>query len=493
MKKLYFILILITIGITQIYAQCTSCDYAFKIGTGTSATANQNTFAGGYYSDASGLNAFAFGNYSTVNGANGIALGNYANVNAANSIAIGRYVTSNAPYSYVFGMGTSSLLPLTNSKQNSIMFGVSDKPTLTIFKPQTADRGYLGIGTDDPKEQVHVVGKLLIENTNGISSSLQFKHPHNAKGISPDPGDLTPYYWDIYSTSTGLYFLTISEIAASQRMVITRNGNVGIGISDPKAKLDVAGRFKATSAVIAEDISASGNVYANELIGETATINGAVTAKTLSAQSADITGALSAKSAIISGALSAQSASITNALTAGSATISGALSTQSASITNALTAGSATISGALSAQIATISGNATINGTLSAPTINGNTYINGNVGIGTNPTANKLEVSGTIRSHEVKVCLSQGCDYVFNDDYKLMNLKDLNNFIKVNKHLPDVAPAAEMEAEGINLSEMNALLLRKIEELTLYVIGQQEQIQELQKSLLEMGSKKGGE
>jgi hypothetical protein len=74
-----------------------------------------------------------------------------------------------------------------------------------------------------------------------------------------------------------------------------------------------------------------------------------------------------------------------------------------------------------------------------------------------------------------------------------MSLKDLNHFVKANKHLPDVAPAAEMEAEGINLSEMNALLLRKIEELTLYVIGQQEQIQELQKSLSEMENKKGGE
>ncbi|MDR0207148.1 MAG: hypothetical protein LBI45_07845 [Bacteroidales bacterium] len=100
----------------------------------------------------------------------------------------------------------------------------------------------------------------------------------------------------------------------------------------------------------------------------------------------------------------------------------------------------------------------------------GNSYFNGNIGVGvSNPTA-KIDVAGLIRAHDVKVCLNQGCDYVFEDGYNLMNLNDLKAFIKTNKHLPDVAPAAEMEAEGINLSEMNALLLRKVEELTLYII-----------------------
>jgi len=108
--------------------------------------------------------------------------------------------------------------------------------------------------------------------------------------------------------------------------------------------------------------------------------------------------------------------------------------------------------------------------------------------------------NGSIRSREVRVCVTQGCDYVFANDYKLMSLSDLSKFIETNKHLPDVAPAAEMEAEGINLSEMNTLLLRKIEELTLYIIGQEKQaieqqklIEDLQKRLSELETKKGGE
>lgn len=109
--------------------------------------------------------------------------------------------------------------------------------------------------------------------------------------------------------------------------------------------------------------------------------------------------------------------------------------------------------------------------------------MNGNVEIGTiNPTSS-LDVIGSIRAHEVKVCLNQGCDYVFEENYNLMPLSELSTFVKTNKHLPEVATAAEMESEGINLSEMNALLLKKIEELTLYIIQQNDEIQLLKTKL----------
>lgn len=108
---------------------------------------------------------------------------------------------------------------------------------------------------------------------------------------------------------------------------------------------------------------------------------------------------------------------------------------------------------------------------------------NGNVGIGTKNPTSSLDVIGSIRAHEVKVCLNQGCDYVFEENYNLMPLSELSTFVKTNKHLPEVATAAEMESEGINLSEMNALLLKKIEELTLYIIQQNDEIQLLKTKL----------
>jgi len=69
---------------------------------------------------------------------------------------------------------------------------------------------------------------------------------------------------------------------------------------------------------------------------------------------------------------------------------------------------------------------------------------------------------------------------VFEKDYKLMPLSELSTFVKTNKHLPEVASAAVMESEGINVSEMSALLLKKVEELTLYIIEQQKAIENLQ-------------
>jgi hypothetical protein len=95
----------------------------------------------------------------------------------------------------------------------------------------------------------------------------------------------------------------------------------------------------------------------------------------------------------------------------------------------------------------------------------------GNVGIGTASPNQKLTVNGTIYGKEVKVDLSvPGPDYVFEPEYNLLSLKEVESYIRQNKHLPEVPAAKEMEQNGINLSEMNMLLLRKVEELTLYVI-----------------------
>lgn len=113
----------------------------------------------------------------------------------------------------------------------------------------------------------------------------------------------------------------------------------------------------------------------------------------------------------------------------------------------------------------------------------------GNVGIGTNSPDYKLDVEGTIRTRELKVDM-EGADFVFEDDYELRSLNEVEEFINNNKHLPDIAPAAEMEENGVNQSEMNQKLLQKIEELTLYLIElkkenliQNNKIQTLENSL----------
>lgn len=106
---------------------------------------------------------------------------------------------------------------------------------------------------------------------------------------------------------------------------------------------------------------------------------------------------------------------------------------------------------------------------------------NGRVGINTDYPDTELTVNGVIHSKEVRVDLNiTGPDYVFEDDYKLPSLTEVALYIKKNKHLPEVPSANDMEKNGVNLSEMNMLLLKKVEELTLYVISQNKKMEEQQ-------------
>lgn len=95
---------------------------------------------------------------------------------------------------------------------------------------------------------------------------------------------------------------------------------------------------------------------------------------------------------------------------------------------------------------------------------------NGNVGIGVSSPTHKLEVNGTIKAKEVNVTTSGWADYVFNPDYKLTPLSELETFIQKNGHLPNIPTETEVMKTGVNLAEMNVKLLEKVEELTLYVL-----------------------
>jgi len=99
----------------------------------------------------------------------------------------------------------------------------------------------------------------------------------------------------------------------------------------------------------------------------------------------------------------------------------------------------------------------------------------GNVGIGlTNPTE-MLTVNGKVKAKEIKVDGAGAPDYVFEDSYKVATLNELESYIKANKHLPEVPSAKEFERDGIAIGEMNKLLLKKIEELTLHLIEKDKQ------------------
>ncbi len=89
-----------------------------------------------------------------------------------------------------------------------------------------------------------------------------------------------------------------------------------------------------------------------------------------------------------------------------------------------------------------------------------------------------LTVNGKMRAHAVKV-YTDWADFVFEEDYKLPTLLEVEKYIQTHGHLKDIPSAKEVEASGIELGEMNKLLLQKIEELTLYTIKLKKEVEEL--------------
>jgi hypothetical protein len=125
-------------------------------------------------------------------------------------------------------------------------------------------------------------------------------------------------------------------------------------------------------------------------------------------------------------------------------------------------------------------------------TISGNNIVNSNTGyvsIGTGNTYTvqspevKLAVYGAIYATKLKVTAGGWADYVFDRQYKLLPLPELKSYISKNKHLPDVPSADQIQSDGINVGDTQALLLKKIEELTLYVLKQDEEIKKLQRKV----------
>jgi hypothetical protein len=113
---------------------------------------------------------------------------------------------------------------------------------------------------------------------------------------------------------------------------------------------------------------------------------------------------------------------------------------------------------------------------------------NGNIGIGTtNPYTYKLAINGSAIATAMWVKnFANWPDYVFKTDYKLPALNDLKTYIDKNHHLPDVPTEKEVKQNGLNLGEMNKVLVKKVEELTLYMIDKDRQLAAQQAEINDM-------
>lgn len=106
----------------------------------------------------------------------------------------------------------------------------------------------------------------------------------------------------------------------------------------------------------------------------------------------------------------------------------------------------------------------------------------GSVGIGTTVTGEyKLAVEGTIGARKVKVTSGAWADHVFTEAHHRPGLLELEQYINEHKHLPGIPTEAEVKKDGIDVGEMNAKLLEKVEELTLYIIELKKEVEALKK------------
>jgi hypothetical protein len=136
---------------------------------------------------------------------------------------------------------------------------------------------------------------------------------------------------------------------------------------------------------------------------------------------------------------------------------------------------SANITGVLNAETATITN-------LTATTLNLPNMTFDNLSVITLNAKNAF-VNGKIKTKEIEVTTAGWGDHVFAEDYNLMPLNEVALYIKENSHLPEIPSAKEVEENGIELGDMQRKLIIKIEELTLYILQQNEKMLDLQKQI----------
>jgi len=314
-----------------------------------------------------------------------------------------------------------------------------------------ASNGNIGMGTETPTEKLHVVnGNILISKnpTTTSSGSMIFKlnsANQTAWGVEYVNSTTDGYglnfwnYKDNPDIPTDIYKKYSILFLSSQ-------GSIGVGTTSPSAKLEVAGSLKAQSANIANTLTANQVKATNLSIANNFSINNLIAqnAKIADSISADY---LTSKIAIIKGYFNVDHFVTTDWTYASSVFVDRDYT--KAFVVCKRTAG-------VDKEVFVVHGN----GVVSAKKI----------------YADKMEIRTDALS-------CYWYDHVFYPDYQLRPLNELETFIKQNNHLPEIPSAKEIGENGLDLGDMQGKLLLKIEELTLYIIQQQKEIEELKKAI----------
>lgn len=303
--------------------------------------------------------------------------------------------------------------------------------------------GNVGIGVSSPSEKLEVLGNTKFIRQSGGRNYIKISHDAGGNYItSDDPGtNQKNLYIQVSPTGTGktdrhLYFRTGQTVAGDliTRMVIKGDGNVGIGTNGPGAKLDVNGTFRAKY-----NASGERKIYMEAPSTGNHRGNGTQNA----------TGLVYRMNNPASGDPIFQ------------------VRSQGEAVRFFVEHDGWTGSKHNSAWFGGSKGN----------------YFKGSVGIGTTSPDAKLAVNGVVHSKEVRVDLNGWSDFVFEGDYNLPTLEEVEQHIREKGHLKDIPNAEDVEKNGVHLGEMDAKLLQKIEELTLYIIELNRKIEQQQQEI----------
>jgi hypothetical protein len=364
----------------------------------------------------------------------------------------------------------------------------NDSPTQPWREVITADpSGEMTIGKSD-----YTGGSLFFGNANhGIK-----------RGYTVNGNDV-----GFYTTSGDLYLSTTNT---TPQFVLKNSGNVGIGTTTPTAKLEVLGGVLGgvidNKLEIARFSSTIANASLLKIFNTRLKAGGDWTsASTRIQQTIDVTDMgyleFNPNNGLYGLALGTQTGESMRLANGGNIGIGTTTPTEKLEV-----AGNVVLSGAnvkqtynwtgISAFATGILGSTTNNSRFSISTNSAGealsvNYLNGNVGIGTTDTKGyKLAVAGEMIAERVVVKLTGTWpDYVFKKNYGLRPLEQVEQFINQNSHLPEVPSAQEVTDKGIDVGAMNAKLLQKVEELTLYLIEQNKEIKAL-KNKVEILEKK---
>ncbi|MBX7152052.1 hypothetical protein K1X84_10455 [bacterium] len=346
-------------------------------------------------------------------------------------------------WSTIEGAKLASILESTSSWASSLAFMTAPGVTGATEKMRITGAGNVGIGTTSPSEKFHVNGNIKAGGK--IYTGGAYNYHTDSTGGYWASGDATSKIgW--WNSQGKMQFRTNT----AERMVIDTSGNVGIGTTSPSYKLEVVGDvgqqqlyvnggLQVGAYTILQTHIEADNSYRRLLLASGAKYDWTNNRYQLTNAQYD-----RAALEILNGGIISFKTESLNRTTPGYMTIAEWDGIERMRITNT-----------------------------------------GNVGIGTsNPDPNyKLSVNGKIKAHELYLITTGWSDFVFQKDYKLRSLKEVEEHIKDKGHLPDIPSEKEVTENGVAVVDMQAKLLQKIEELTLYVIQQQKEIEALKKAM----------